>query len=130
MDGRRMGKHNREMCLALGLAEIPDGFVVHHLDRNKHNNGIHNLALVSITGHNRIHSHAPWNLGLTRKDPKWNATHIKAQETRFKRFLPKFKDAFEYQLAGYTLKEIAERQGISRRQVSDRIKRYKQYLNQ
>jgi len=49
-------QHSIVMCEALGLTEIPRGFVVHHIDCDKCNNNISNLALVSITGHGNIHS--------------------------------------------------------------------------
>lgn len=48
--------HSVVMCEALGLTEIPKGFVVHHIDGNKKNNDISNLALVTISGHSKIHS--------------------------------------------------------------------------
>jgi len=49
-------QHSVVMCEALGLTEIPKGFVVHHIDRNKHNNSIHNLCLLSSNAHSQLHS--------------------------------------------------------------------------
>ena len=43
------------MAEHLGLTEIPKGFVVHHIDGNKHNNDISNLALVTVSGHGKWH---------------------------------------------------------------------------
>lgn len=48
--------HNLVMCEALGLTEMPKGWVVHHIDGNKHNNDISNLALITVSGHGRLHS--------------------------------------------------------------------------
>ena len=48
--------HSVVMCEALGITEIPKGFVVHHIDRNKKNNDISNLALISVSGHSKLHS--------------------------------------------------------------------------
>jgi hypothetical protein len=127
--GRRMGEHDRVMCIALGIDFIPEGLLVHHLDGNKKNNDINNLALITDTAHNRIHGHTPWNKGLKASlSKKWYDTIKIAQENRFKTFLPKFKEAFELQNSGKKLREIAVIQGTSRRQVSDRIKRYKIYI--
>lgn len=35
---------------------IPDGFVVHHKDHDKHNNDISNLELMTYTAHARHHN--------------------------------------------------------------------------
>lgn len=48
--------HSVIMCEACGLTEIPKGFVIHHIDRNPKNNDIDNLALVTVSGHSKIHS--------------------------------------------------------------------------
>lgn len=48
--------HHYVMCKHLGITQIPKGFVVHHIDYNKKNNDISNLALVTISAHGRLHS--------------------------------------------------------------------------
>lgn len=48
--------HSVVMCEALGLTELPKGFVVHHIDGNKKNNDIDNLALITNPGHSKLHS--------------------------------------------------------------------------
>lgn len=48
-------EHTVVMCQALGLTQLPKGFVVHHIDRNKKNNNINNLALIESGGHTRLH---------------------------------------------------------------------------
>ena len=47
--------HTVVMCEALGLTELPAGFVIHHIDGNKKNNDISNLALINISGHSKLH---------------------------------------------------------------------------
>ena len=49
-------KHSLVMCEHLGLTEIPEGFCVHHIDGNKHNNDIDNLMFLSISAHTKLHS--------------------------------------------------------------------------
>lgn len=48
-------EHHVVMCEALGLTEIPKGWSIHHIDRNKTNNEISNLALMTLSAHSRIH---------------------------------------------------------------------------
>lgn len=52
---RYVFQHNLILCEALGLAELPAGFVVHHIDFNKQNNTLGNLALMTISAHSKLH---------------------------------------------------------------------------
>lgn len=49
-------QHNVVMCELLGLTELPEGFVVHHIDGNKTNNDPNNLALMLMSGHSKFHA--------------------------------------------------------------------------
>lgn len=51
----RVFVHSIVMCEALGITEIPQGFVIHHIDGDKTNNNINNLALMNMSGHQRHH---------------------------------------------------------------------------
>lgn len=35
---------------------IPDGYIIHHKDRNKHNNDINNLQLIEMKNHSSYHT--------------------------------------------------------------------------
>ena len=48
--------HHIVMCLALGITEIPKGFVVHHIDGNKKNNDVSNLCLLQMGAHAKLHN--------------------------------------------------------------------------
>lgn len=48
-------EHTVVMCEALGLTELPEGFVVHHIDGNKTNNDLKNLALMRTEAHSKLH---------------------------------------------------------------------------
>ena len=57
--GRKGSKHvflhSVVMCKALGITEIPKGFTIHHIDGDKHNNDISNLALLANGAHTKLH---------------------------------------------------------------------------
>lgn len=53
---RYVFKHHLVMCKALGITEIPKGFNVHHVDGNKSNNNLNNLALLTVAGHAILHN--------------------------------------------------------------------------
>jgi len=129
--GVRMGEHKRNICVAIGLTELPKEFVVHHINRDQSNNTVDNLAIMTITAHNRIHSHTAWNKGIkASENPKWKRAIEKAQKNRKLTFISgKFKDAYEMRLSGKTFIEIGKLMGTSRETASQRYKKYKKYLN-
>lgn len=57
--GRRGCKHvfvhHLVICEALKMTEIPKGFCVHHIDGDKTNNELNNLALLTTAAHMRLH---------------------------------------------------------------------------
>ena len=54
-NGKRRFVHHLVMMDALGLDELPANMVVHHIDGDKKNNDLNNLALVTNSGHQKIH---------------------------------------------------------------------------
>lgn len=124
--GNSMGEQQRNFCIVLGIDKIPRGFVVHHLDGNKKNNDINNLALMTYSAHNRLHSHKPWNKGVTTKDnEKWNRTIQKAIKSRKKSYVAvKGKEVYELRLQGMTLREVGEKLGIAKETAGKRLSTY------
>lgn len=129
-NGKRMSDHSRAFCIALNIPQIPKGFVVHHLDENKRNNDIDNLALVTITAHNRIHAHEAWNKGITKENSEvWKNAVMKQREAREETFLKKARDTYNiWKSTGKTQMEISKELNVNRATVSARIKRYNKYL--
>jgi hypothetical protein len=129
-NNQRMSEHAREICISLNIPKIPKGFVVHHLDENKRNNHIDNLALVTTTAHNRIHSHEAWNKGIKKGDNKiFDNALFKIRISREKHFFNLFKKTYELKNKGLDTEEISKKLGISRSTVKLRIKRYIELKN-
>lgn len=123
-NGKRMSEHSRAICIFLNIPEIPKGFIVHHLDENKKNNDINNLALITTTAHNRIHSHEAWNKDI--KTPE--NTIFKQRIAREKSFLKRAEETAKIYYTGKTQEQVAKLQGITRSSVSLRIKKYEQFI--
>lgn len=49
-------EHQLVFLKALGLRKMPKDFVIHHIDRNKKNNQLDNLALMHKSTHARLHA--------------------------------------------------------------------------
>jgi hypothetical protein len=49
-------EHRLILMKSLGLTVWPEGWEVHHIDSNKTNNSLDNLAIVSKIGHQMLHS--------------------------------------------------------------------------
>jgi hypothetical protein len=61
-------KHTVVMCENLGITELPRGFVVHHINHDRTDNTIDNLALMSVNAHSRIHSLEAQRLAEMRRE--------------------------------------------------------------
>lgn len=125
--GNRMARYERVFCILLGVDKLPKELMVHHIDGNTLNDNIDNLALITYTAHNRLHApdRKVWNDGLTTEtSEKWRKTMEKAQRNRAKTFLKRFEKTQKLREDGLKLREIADKLGISRRQVSERLVRY------
>lgn len=48
--------HTLVMCEALNITELPKGFVIHHINGDKKDNNISNLALLTMGAHTKLHS--------------------------------------------------------------------------
>lgn len=48
-------EHQLVICEALGLTEMPKDFVVHHINGDKKDNSMNNLALLTKSAHGKLH---------------------------------------------------------------------------
>jgi HNH endonuclease len=55
-NGKRTFVHQIVIMEALGLSEFPKGMVVHHINGDRLNNNLDNLALTTNIGHRKIHA--------------------------------------------------------------------------
>lgn len=99
------------------VGEIPDGYIIHHIDENKKNNAVSNLLMVTAEEHVKIHftGKPSWNKGL--KTPK--ESHKKQWETRRKKYPTdeRNKNIFNDKEKGLTLKELSAKYKLCARQI-------------
>ena len=67
IDGKYVLMHRHIMAQALGLPKLPPWLDVHHIDKDKTNNDLDNLALVTRVGHRKLHATLP----EYEKSPLW-----------------------------------------------------------
>lgn len=49
-------EHQKVFLPSIGLHKMPKGFVIHHIDKNKKNNNLNNLALMTSSAHMKLHA--------------------------------------------------------------------------
>jgi hypothetical protein len=54
-DNTYVAEHRLILMKSLGLKEWPEGWEVHHIDSDKMNNSLDNLAIVTTNGHRQLH---------------------------------------------------------------------------
>lgn len=65
IDGKRIDEHRLIWEKAYG--EIPEGYIIHHIDGNKSNNDLSNLQMMSREEHSRLHGKLNSNLITPKK---------------------------------------------------------------
>ena len=76
VDGKYVLEHRRVFALALGMEELPPWLEIHHIDGDKTNNHLDNLALVTAAGHGKLHADLPRSQRLTMWD-RWEYGTLK-----------------------------------------------------
>lgn len=78
VNGKYQLEHRRVMAQALGLEMLPSWLDVHHIDKDKQNNSLDNLALVTPIGHGKLHHHGSPRLPLWEQ---WQSGTLKLPKT-------------------------------------------------
>jgi len=108
--------------------KIPKGYIVHHINGNKHDNRIENLTCISHKEHNMIHAkdRPIWNKGLSAESSKkWKTTLEKAIRTRAENYFDKCKLAKELR-GKMPARLVAQKLNMCERQIYIMLHRYKE----
>ncbi len=107
---------------------IPLNWIVHHINGNKLDNTIENLACMDIKMHNKIHAHKAWNKGI--KAPSISkgklghlvsAKQVQKQQNTWKiKYINSMQEIHNLYKKGLSLKEVAIKLGLTIDQTRNR----------
>lgn len=120
------GKYGQRNIWEKEHGPIPDGHVIHHIDGNKYNNDISNLAMMTYKDHNQLHKHPAWNKGKSWDKKTLKKIHTKRNRT----FMQQWHEWVALRNEGLTYKQIGEIVGRHERSVMDGIHKYRREIEE
>lgn len=105
------------------IGALVDGLLIHHKDEDMFNNHYSNLVQLDITTHNNIHAHPAWNKGI--ENPRMMVEN--ARIARESNYIVRCEETYNLQKTGLMLKQISILLNICEGQVSNRIRRFKEW---
>ena len=123
---KRIGVHR--LVWELYKGKIPEGYIIHHINGNKLDNRIENLACISVKEHNLIHAkdRPIWNKGMKVKNSeKWAKTLEKAVNVRNRNYFEKCKLVYNLRKK-MSAREVSKKIGLCERQIYSILKRYEE----
>jgi hypothetical protein len=123
MNGKPIPTHKKVWILANGVP--PVGYHIHHKNHNKFDNRIENLELMTCAEHTKHHfaeyyeTHDVWNKGIEYGETEG---YKKSNETRTRNHESACLETLKlYEENNGTVKSLAEKLGITTRQVYERV---------
>lgn len=80
VDGKYVLEHRRVFAQALGIPSLPPWLDVHHINEDKKDNRLDNLALVTASGHGALHRKQPKSEQLSLWE-KWESGTLRLPVT-------------------------------------------------
>jgi hypothetical protein len=135
---KRINKNGKNLMLHRHIWEqnfgiIPEGHIIHHINKNKLDNRIENLMLLDIKTHNKIHKHPAWNKGLkceniskSKIGHKVTIEQInKSKETWKNKYIDSMSIIFKLKTEKVSWNNICKQLNLTTDQVKNRYYKYK-----
>lgn len=116
-NGQRIGCQAHRLIWYSHNGSIPKNCIIHHIDKDRQNNNIDNLQLMTHKQHNTHHAHAAWNKGKSGTNDI-EAWHDKTVKSKHSNYIERTKETYRLRYAeGMSAKQIAILYGVSTRTI-------------
>lgn len=135
LNGKRIYSHRKVWTLANG--EIPNGYVIHHINGDSKDNRLVNLAMMTKEAHHAMHdkdrignpsslkkyykTHDIWNKGLKYGKMEGFKKALRKRKENYAKLCSEYYERFK--ASGKTIAGFARDEGTNRNKVYWRIKK-------